>query len=133
MASGKEPFTWRKEALPQRESAPRLVCVVLDAETAGEKARSTFLTTEQVGSSSAHLVVFISSIVFQDRYSFGTDVSGSQYRPKVPAHTTFSSKNNAQAQEDRSRSTPQLADILGYLLERAQSVVQRSVHSSTQA
>ncbi len=80
MASGKEPFTWRKEALPQRESAPRLVCVVLDAETAGEKARSTFLTTEQVGSSSAHLVVFISSIVFQDRYSFGTDVSGSQYR-----------------------------------------------------
>lgn len=37
-------FLLGRDALSQSESAPGLVCAVLDAETACEKALSTFLT-----------------------------------------------------------------------------------------
>src|SRR6266699_6002574 len=41
---GKEHFSWERDALSQSESAPGLVCEVLDTETACEKALRTFLT-----------------------------------------------------------------------------------------
>jgi len=44
MASGKEHFTWGRDALQQSESAPSLACAVLDTETTGGKALSRFLT-----------------------------------------------------------------------------------------
>jgi len=37
MSSWQESVSWRREAVLERESAPELVCKVLESEVAGEK------------------------------------------------------------------------------------------------
>jgi hypothetical protein len=85
--------------MPQSERAPRLVCAVLDTETAGEKARSRYLTNTAgrrpcegkwlvLPQVSLYKLYFLSSIL----YNSLTRTDGRRIPPKKPNMTGRASR-----------------------------------------